>query len=611
MIMSQLEKQIFKYGLTDTFDSIYANSKNGDVAKKLYQHVVSDNNLLLALSNIRSHDGSKTAGVDGITISDYLKTDTDDILKQLKLRFENYKPNEVKRIWVDKSYGGKRPLGISTIEDRIIQQAIKQVLEPWCEARFHPHSYGFRPLRGAHHAFSRAVTLINIAHTYYVVNIDLEDFFNNVSHRKLNKALWNIGIRDKKLLSIIDKILHSEISGENESDKGLVQGGILSPLLSNILLNQLDWWVSSQWEDLPYSNKRYVHVKTYKGNTNLKTGYIVRYADDFKIMCRSYTDAKRWYHAVTQWLFEFLDLPINLEKSCITNLKRTSTDFLGFSIKVREKGGTRSGWVAETHISKRNRLRIKNLLRERIKNIQFNSYSSKTSIQYNLTVMGIKRYFQYATHVYLDLDNIAQSTYRTMKVRLRDRAKFDVFQNQSTAYKKQHPGVRSYTKIYTVAGVPLHIIQAVHHKNPMNFSQDKTIYSKKGRECNSKSEELPLEWIRELVNKSSYTKDSVMFIEHRIGHYIADKGRCFVTDKLLSPDEVHCHHKLPRKFGGNDSYGNLYIVHKNVHKLIHATDEHKILILLKDLQLTPKQLDKLNSLRKKAKNNPIDKNLLI
>jgi len=225
--------------------------------------------------------------------------------------------------------------------------------------------------------------------------------------------------------------------------------------------------------------------------------------------------------------------------------------------------------------------------------------------------MGIKRYFQYATHVYLDLDNIAQSTYRTMKVRLRDRAKFDVFQNQSTAYKKQHPGVRSYTKIYTVAGVPLHIIQAVHHKNPMNFSQDKTIYSKKGRECNSKSEELPLEWIRELVNKSSYTKDSVMFIEHRIGHYIADKGRCFVTDKLLSPDEVHCHHKLPRKFGGNDSYGNLYIVHKNVHKLIHATDEHKILILLKDLQLTPKQLDKLNSLRKKAKNNPIDKNLLI
>lgn len=611
MNMSQLEKQISKYGLTATFDSIYANSKNGDVAKKLYKYVVSDNNLLLAVSNVRLSDGSNTPGIDGMTMDDYLKTNTDDILSQLKLRFENYHPDKVKRIWVEKSYGGKRPLGISSVEDRIVQQAIKQVLEPWCEARFHPHSYGFRPLRGAHHAFSRTVTLINIAQTYYVVNIDLKDFFNNVSHQKLNKALWNIGIRDKKILSIIDKILKSEISGEGKSDKGLIQGGVLSPLLSNILLNQLDWWVSSQWEDLPYSNKRYVHVKTYKGNTNLKTGYIVRYADDFKIMCRNYTDAKRWYHAVTQWLSEFLDLPINKDKSFVTNLKRTSTDFLGFNIKVREKGGTRSGWVAETHISEKNKLKIKNKLRERIKNIQFNSYSSKTSIQYNLTVMGIKRYFQYATHVYLDLDTIAQSTYRTMKVRLRDRVKFDIFQNQSLAYKKQHPGVRSYTKIYTVAGVPLHIIQAVHHKNPMNFSQDKTIYSKKGRDLIGKSEELPLDWIRELVNKSSYTKESVMFIEHRIGHYIADKGRCFVTNRLLSPDEMHCHHKTPRKFGGNDTYGNLCIVHNTVHKLIHGTDETKIIDWLKDLKITPNQLDKLNNLRKKAKNIPIDTDLLI
>ena len=610
MNMSQLEKQICKHGLTDTFDAIYANSANGDVAKNLYKHIISDNNILLAITCVRKNDGANTPGVDGVIMDDYLKTPIDELVSNLKKRMGDYQPHAVKRIWVEKLYGGMRPLGIPTIEDRIIQQAFKQVLEPWCEARFYPHSYGFRPLRGAHHAFSRVVTLINIAQTYYTVDIDLEDFFNNVSHKKLNKALWNIGIRDKTVLKMIDKMLTAEVVDEGRCDKGLPQGGVLSPLLSNILLNQLDWWVSSQWESLPYGSKRYVHTKTYKGNTNLKTGYIVRYADDFKILCRTYKDAKRWYHAVTQWLNEFLELPINEDKSGITNLKRTSTDFLGFSIKVREKGGTRSGWVAETHISQANQRRIQEMLRQKIKDIQYNSYSTKMSIKYNLAVMGIKRYYQYATHVYIDLDRIAQSTFRTMKVRLRDRAKISTFQNQSSAYKKQQMGVRKHTKVYMISGAPLHIIQAVHHKNPMNFSQNKTIYSKKGRELNSKSEDLPVEWIRELVNKSRYTKESVIFIEHRMSHYIADKGRCFVTGLLLSPDELHCHHKLPRKLGGGDDYGNLCIVHNTVHKLIHGVDNEKIINWLRDLQITHSQLQKLNQLRKRAGNLPIDISLL-
>ena len=101
---------------------------------------------------------------------------------------------------------------------------------------------------------------------YYTVDIDLKGFFDNVSHNKLNKALWNIGIRDKKVLSIINKMLKSEIVGEGVMDKGVPQGGVLSPLLSNIILNQLDWWVSTQWEDLPVKDKRYVHRK----RTNLK-----------------------------------------------------------------------------------------------------------------------------------------------------------------------------------------------------------------------------------------------------------------------------------------------------------------------------------------------------
>lgn len=598
---SQIET-IRKFGLTDKLDQLYANSKNGDNAKRIYSDIVSEPNLLMAIHNIKTNDGANTPGYDGRTITWYLNQPTDQILRQLKNRLENYKPGAVIRVYIDKNGGGKRPLGIPTIEDRILQQAIKQILEPWCEARFHPHSYGFRPLRSAHHALSRAVTLVNVAKMYYTVDIDLKGFFDNVSHNKLNKALWNIGIRDKKVLSIINKMLKSEIVGEGVMDKGVPQGGVLSPLLSNIILNQLDWWVSTQWEDLPVKDKRYVHRK----RTNLKSGYIVRYADDFKIMCRSYEHAIRWYHAVSKWLQEYLDLPINEEKSSVTNLKRKATEFLGFSIKAVKKGTSRYGYVAETHITDKNKKRIQEELRVSIKRIQSNSFTNKTSVQYNIKVMGIKRYFQYATHVYLDLDEIAQSTFRTMKVRLRDRRELVTFKTLDHGYKKHHPGIRANTKVSIVAGTPLHIIQAVHHKNPMNFTQSKTLYTKQGRKLlNEKLTTLPIEWVRELLNKSNYTKATVEFINNRISHYIADNGKCYVTGRILTPSELHCHHKTPKKLGGGDEYRNLCLVHKTIHKLIHGTTRELITQWLSEMRISDDQLKKLNHLRQLAGNDSI------
>ena len=124
-------------------------------------------------------------------------------------------------------------------------------------------------------------------------------------------------------------------------------------------------------------------------------------------------------------------MPVNKDKSSVTNLKRKSTEFFGIYYKANRKGTSRYGYVAETHINNKNKVRIKSELRDAIKRIQYNSFDSKTSIQYNLKVMGIKRYFQYATHVYLDLDEIAQSTYRTIRVRLRDRRKLESFNKQT------------------------------------------------------------------------------------------------------------------------------------------------------------------------------------
>ena len=166
----------------------------------------------------------------------------------------------------------------------------------------------------------------------------------------MQKQIWTLGIRDKRLICIISKILKSEIEGEGIPTKGTPQGGIISPLLSLIVLNELDWWVSDQWET--YQPKRFKSKKSFysyaRNYTNLKDGFIVRYADDFKIMCRTYDEAQRWYYATVDFLKTRLKLDVSPEKSKVINMKKNSSTYLGFKIKVVPKGKTRYGFIAKT-----------------------------------------------------------------------------------------------------------------------------------------------------------------------------------------------------------------------------------------------------------------------
>ena len=349
------KKQVLRnneyYSTQALFDDLYERSQRGEIFMHLMEQITSEQNILLAYRVIKKNKGSKTKGVNSTTIVEMGEKQPEELIAYVRKRLQNFHPYAVRRVEIPKPDGRMRPLGIPTMEDRIVQQCIKQVLEPICEAKFYKHSYGFRPNRSAHHAVARAMFLVNISKYRYVVDVDIKGFFDNVNHGKLLKQLWTLGIRDKRLLCVLSKMLKAPIQGEGVPEKGVPQGGILSPLLSNVVLNELDWWIASQWEI-------YQPCKAYKTNqhrytelnrtTKLKRVFMVRYADDFKLFCKCRGDAERIFAATTMWLKERLGLEISLEKSKIVNLKKGYSDFLGFKLKLRPKSGK---WVLKSHMA--------------------------------------------------------------------------------------------------------------------------------------------------------------------------------------------------------------------------------------------------------------------
>src|SRR5690625_2921397 len=391
------------------FDSLYARSADGQNFYGLLDLMQSDENIRLAYRNIKRNTGSKTAGYDKLTIQDIKSLSVSDVIDTIQRMFKQYKPQAVRRVFIPKANGKKRPLGIPSIWDRLFQQCILQVLDPICEAKFYKHSYGFRPNRNTHHAKARMETLINRAYLYHCVDVDIKGFFDNVNHAKLLKQMWSLGIRDKALLSIISRLLKAEIIGEGFPTKGTPQGGILSPLLSNIVLNELDWWVSDQWESFE-TKKAY---KSYAGRynalkqSNLKHCYIVRYADDFTILCRTRSQAIKMYYAVKDYLQTRLHLEISEKKSKVVILKKNSSEFLGFRIKAhRKKANKRILYVARSHMTDKALENAQIKIKNAIKAIQKHE-TAENVWRFNTIIMGIQNYYSAASRITIDLNKLS------------------------------------------------------------------------------------------------------------------------------------------------------------------------------------------------------------
>lgn len=599
------------YDLQNTLDKLYAESKNNCCFRHLMQYVASEDNIKLAYRNIKKNTGSKTAGTDGKTIEDLNKWSISNLISHIQKRLKWYQPNKIRRVEIPKDNGKTRPLGIPTIMDRLIQQCFLQILEPICEAKFFERSNGFRPNRSAENAISQAYKMIQTQHLYYVVDVDIKSFFDNVSHGKLLKQMWAMGIQDKQLLKIISLMLKAEVAGIGFPEKGTPQGGIISPLLSNIVLNELDWWVASQWETLPtrkiYKGKELKtgtvdRSSTYRAlrDSNLKECYIVRYADDFKIFCRKRSDAVKMFEAVKLWLRERLGLEISPEKSKIVNLKKSYSEFLGFKITATTKGKDNKGnpkYVVKSILTDKAIRKIKKKASQTVKLIEkpINDKEEFKHITfYNSYVIGVHNYYRYATHVRKVFDKIAFQISRNFYARTKRKLKRHG--KPLCGYIKEHYG--KSREIRYINGNPIIPLGYVQHKNPMDKKKVINNYTAEGRAEIHKMLETVNIMILHYMMRNPILNRSIEYNDNRLSLYCASHGKCSITGKILEIGNIHCHHKIPYSVSHDDSYGNLILICQEAHILIHAVNSEVIQHYKSLLNLNARQISKINKLRK-------------
>ena len=299
---------------------MHDNRKRG-TSMELLEKILSKQNLNLAYKQVYKNKGAN--GVDGITVDElfsYIKENKEEIL--WKIRNRKYKPLPVRRVYIPKENGKLRKLGIPSVIDRVLQQAIVQVLTPIYEEQFSDNSYGFRPNRCCEQAVIKALECFNDGYDW-IVDIDLQSFFDEVNQDKL-MAIIHRTIKDDDVISLIRKFLQSGVMEKGviqETKKGTPQGGNLSPLLSNIMLNELD-------EELERRGLNFV-----------------RYADDCLIMVRSEKAANRVMESITTFITKKLGLKVNLEKSKIARPNQIKYLGFGFYKKINQ-----NKWRPKPHI---------------------------------------------------------------------------------------------------------------------------------------------------------------------------------------------------------------------------------------------------------------------
>lgn len=563
--------------LKQTLDFLYEKSKEGIAFTGLVEAMVNEVTIVTAIHNIKSNKGSKTAGVDQMKMDKYLQMPKEDLIALIRDNFSNYKPKPARRVYIPKKNGKQRPLGIPTVLDRIIQECVRIIIEPICEARFYPHSYGFRPYRAQKHAIRDIVNVIN-ASTFsqdqpvWAVEGDIKGCFDNIDHRILLKKIWRIGIHDKRVIKMIHQMLKAgyiESGTLNDTNLGTMQGGILSPLLSNVYLNDFDWFVGRMYME-PHRQCKYKCNDTRRLKwSGVTQKYNFRFADDWVILTSTEQEAYRLKRMLTKYFRNKMKLELSQEKTFVTDLRTEGIHFLGFVVKAEKKRRTPDPrtWtdnlvgkpLPDMERLKDKIQKIANEVRE-IGEITERSVQAAQIQRVNSMIVGLAQYLQpsICSHAFHAIDRRINNTALAVWKRRfpKHYNKYQIPLEKLCNLPHRHEGYKSKTFAVPIEGEWFGITYAfiTHSKYESKpFDQRMTPYSEEGRRIYSyyRNRSKPLPCDRPSVNTardiqlSVYTKTVFNFeyFMNREYAYNRDNGKCkCCKTPLFLDDKKYCYH---------------------------------------------------------------------
>lgn len=609
--MKNTERNLVYNGeLRKRLDEIYRSSQAGMNFKNLKKTIISKDNFLLALRELSLNAGRETPGPDGMKFSDV----------KHKLKYEDFekwfydmKPMNSRMVYIPKANGKMRPLGIANIYDRIIQQMFKNVLEPIAEGKFRDCSFGFRREVQAKDAIHKVVR--HGMTNPYAVEVDFKDFFNNIPYWKIIQACYDIGIHDKYVIKAIKIILRSPVDGAiNEC--GVPQGGILSPLLANIVLHEIDCWIQDSWENytpktakkssfksrvnsfdggvkVPLESTYEIHyssirngkkvlktmTKHHQRKVRLKSAYYVRYADDSVILCKDYKTAWKWYYAFIE-KSERMGLVVNKEKSKVSDMKK-GIDFLGYNIRM-DCGIQR--WE--------NRKIYKPMIRMKQKNIEkYTSEAQKklrllynnqiTANDWNSFITGIVNYYDYLTEFYEtfeSIDRVGNTLYRklhrrngwTLSYIPKEYAKFIIHGIRLERYLNRKV-------LWRIENDRLEVLHIWNHRRKKKYVYNKTDFPEKrilweNPNKHKLAEIFKTDWYKIESRLHRKTLACEMYFPSLLS---VQKCKCKHCKENLYMKKTEVHHVVQRKHGGKDEFRNLVLLCYDCHRKAHNLEVNK------------------------------------
>lgn len=591
--------------------------------------------ILTAIHKLKSNKGSNTAGVDGEKMDvNILSKDFRRVLREVKQQFKKYSPEKIRRVHIPKNNNEMRSLGIPTIVDRIVQECIRSILEPICEAQFFEHSYGFRPWRSTENALARITDVVQKTGYHWIIEGDITKFFDKVNHTKLIKILWSFGIHDRRILMMIKAMLQAGVMDEiNKNELGIPQGGIISPLLANVYLTPFDHFVTREYERRKLrreysSGQRSLILRGLSGKPRIHPTpcYLIRYADDWVVVTNSKENAKKLIYKYEKYLQEVLKLELSKSKTKITNVRSKSIEFLGYKYK-QVRGKAKKGYISRTkpieeQLDKKITALLKDIKRlKKCKDIE--TLISDINV-INAKIRGILNYYQVTTWGSEAMKKYNQrvrwAAYRALRRRLG--AKSTKGKNKKVDWVRANlctnlTGIHSnYTTALPSLKYKEHIIGVtdlafIKFQQPILLNQKETPFTAEGRakhlaRTRKRLAQFRLDFIfgadalttkRLLASRKRKNKlYNFEFYLNRAYAFNRDKGKCRICGKEIFPHEIQTHHINPSlEVALVNKVSNLASLHQKCHSDLHNQTLTEQLLKMKGY--TNKAINKILNFR--------------